>query len=263
MISFFFFWVFALVEWLTWMCHLFYAQELGVPSSVDLVCSEPAHLVASFTDGQIGLFNMETRQLVLSLESISEPGRIHMETGLSQVDRSASRNTLIKEIINWSGSKFVHIHNFMLKWNKEIQQMQVGLKSQSSTCCSVMAAVGILPFRQKGAPKPAFTITQIIFCRILLHREYRFTTINIRFFLSQSFLLHWMSVMTRLSCCLMSDGTHLLCNQALPVRSTRFSATQLCPSPSQRRRTDTSSSSTTIAGNWFTPWWLTWMLLQA
>ncbi|KAM4607638.1 striatin-like isoform 2-T2 [Polymixia lowei] len=49
-------------------------KELGVPSSVDLVCSEPAHMVTSFTSGQIGLFNMETRQLVLSLESTLEPG---------------------------------------------------------------------------------------------------------------------------------------------------------------------------------------------
>uniref|UniRef100_A0A8C5EBF9 Striatin n=1 Tax=Gouania willdenowi TaxID=441366 RepID=A0A8C5EBF9_GOUWI len=44
-------------------------KKLGVPSSVDLVSSEPAHLVTSFTNGQIGLFNMETRQLILSLES--------------------------------------------------------------------------------------------------------------------------------------------------------------------------------------------------
>ncbi|XP_069001132.1 striatin-like isoform X2 [Embiotoca jacksoni] len=49
-------------------------KSMGVPSSVDLVCSEPAHLVTSFTNGQIGLFNMETRQLVLSLESSLEPG---------------------------------------------------------------------------------------------------------------------------------------------------------------------------------------------
>ncbi|XP_008320575.1 striatin [Cynoglossus semilaevis] len=49
-------------------------KKLGVPSSVDLVCSEPAHLVTSFTNGQIGLFNMETSQLVLSLESNLEPG---------------------------------------------------------------------------------------------------------------------------------------------------------------------------------------------
>ncbi|KAM4599685.1 striatin-like isoform 1-T1 [Fundulus diaphanus] len=49
-------------------------KKLGVPSSVDLVCSEPAHLVTSFTNGQIGLFNMETRQLVLSMESNVEPG---------------------------------------------------------------------------------------------------------------------------------------------------------------------------------------------
>ncbi|XP_037534146.1 striatin [Nematolebias whitei] len=48
-------------------------KQLGIPSSVDLVCSEPAHLVTSFTNGQIGLFNMETRQLVLSLESGLEP----------------------------------------------------------------------------------------------------------------------------------------------------------------------------------------------
>ncbi|XP_070696948.1 striatin-like isoform X2 [Pempheris klunzingeri] len=49
-------------------------QTLGVPSSVDLVCSEPAHLVTSFTNGHIGLFNMETRQLVLSLDATLEPG---------------------------------------------------------------------------------------------------------------------------------------------------------------------------------------------
>ncbi|XP_041866503.1 striatin-like isoform X2 [Melanotaenia boesemani] len=49
-------------------------KKLGIPSSVDLVCSEPAHLVTSFTNGQIGLFNMETSQLVLSLESTLEPG---------------------------------------------------------------------------------------------------------------------------------------------------------------------------------------------
>ncbi|KAK2824100.1 hypothetical protein Q5P01_021275 [Channa striata] len=48
-------------------------KKLGVPSSVDLVCSDPAHLVTSFTNGQIGLFNMETRQMVLSLESSLEP----------------------------------------------------------------------------------------------------------------------------------------------------------------------------------------------
>uniref|UniRef100_A0AAQ5YPW9 Striatin n=1 Tax=Amphiprion ocellaris TaxID=80972 RepID=A0AAQ5YPW9_AMPOC len=37
--------------------------ELGVPTSVDLVSSEPAHMVASFSTGHIGLFNMETQQL--------------------------------------------------------------------------------------------------------------------------------------------------------------------------------------------------------
>uniref|UniRef100_A0A8C2ZBT4 Striatin n=1 Tax=Cyclopterus lumpus TaxID=8103 RepID=A0A8C2ZBT4_CYCLU len=44
-------------------------EELGVPTSVDLVSSDPAHMVTSFTSGHIGLFNMETQQLVLKLES--------------------------------------------------------------------------------------------------------------------------------------------------------------------------------------------------
>ncbi|XP_031660622.1 striatin isoform X2 [Oncorhynchus kisutch] len=52
----------------------FHRKEFGVPSSVDVVCSDPAHMVTSFTSGQIGLFNMETQQLVLSLESAAETG---------------------------------------------------------------------------------------------------------------------------------------------------------------------------------------------
>lgn len=50
-------------------------SELGVPTSVDLVRSDPAHMVTSFTTGHIGLFNMETRQLVLKLESAGTPGK--------------------------------------------------------------------------------------------------------------------------------------------------------------------------------------------
>uniref|UniRef100_A0A8B9RGQ6 Striatin n=1 Tax=Astyanax mexicanus TaxID=7994 RepID=A0A8B9RGQ6_ASTMX len=44
-------------------------KELGIPSSVDLVCSEPAHMVTAFSNGRMGIFNMETQQLVLELES--------------------------------------------------------------------------------------------------------------------------------------------------------------------------------------------------
>ncbi|KAM3865460.1 striatin [Diretmus argenteus] len=47
--------------------------ELGVPTSVDAVSSEPAHMVASFDTGHIGLFNMETQQLILKLESLGSP----------------------------------------------------------------------------------------------------------------------------------------------------------------------------------------------
>ncbi|XP_069385673.1 striatin [Paralichthys olivaceus] len=47
--------------------------ELGVPTSVDVVSSEPAHMVTSFTTGHVGLFNMETQQLVLTLDSAGSP----------------------------------------------------------------------------------------------------------------------------------------------------------------------------------------------
>ncbi|XP_034043563.1 striatin [Thalassophryne amazonica] len=47
--------------------------ELGVPTSVDLVSSEPAHMVTSFCSGHIGLYNMETQQLLLTLESAGSP----------------------------------------------------------------------------------------------------------------------------------------------------------------------------------------------
>uniref|UniRef100_A0AAR2J809 Striatin n=1 Tax=Pygocentrus nattereri TaxID=42514 RepID=A0AAR2J809_PYGNA len=53
-------------------------KDLGIPSSVDLVCSEPAHMVTAFSNGRMGIFNMETRQLVLELESqtAGEPGTL-------------------------------------------------------------------------------------------------------------------------------------------------------------------------------------------
>ncbi|XP_074920325.1 striatin isoform X3 [Chelonoidis abingdonii] len=44
-------------------------QEMGIPSSVDLVSSDPSHMVASFNSGHTCIFNIETRQRILTLES--------------------------------------------------------------------------------------------------------------------------------------------------------------------------------------------------
>ncbi|XP_037260972.1 striatin isoform X5 [Falco naumanni] len=44
-------------------------QEMGIPSSVDLVSSDPSLMVASFNSGHTSIFNMETRQQILTLES--------------------------------------------------------------------------------------------------------------------------------------------------------------------------------------------------
>ncbi|XP_057699942.1 striatin-like [Corythoichthys intestinalis] len=43
--------------------------ELGVPTSVDLSSSDPTHAVASFSDGHVCIFDMETQQLILKMES--------------------------------------------------------------------------------------------------------------------------------------------------------------------------------------------------
>ena len=51
-------------------------SELGVPSSVDVVGSEPDHMVTSFSSGHIGLFNLETQQLVLKMDSHATSGNL-------------------------------------------------------------------------------------------------------------------------------------------------------------------------------------------
>uniref|UniRef100_A0AAY4EHC0 Striatin N-terminal domain-containing protein n=1 Tax=Denticeps clupeoides TaxID=299321 RepID=A0AAY4EHC0_9TELE len=69
-------------------------KELGIPSSVDLVCSDPAHMVTSFSTGRIGLFNMETRQLVLSFESAVEPGTVSCPALVGHIGHNHPRLSL-------------------------------------------------------------------------------------------------------------------------------------------------------------------------
>ncbi|KAG8444228.1 hypothetical protein GDO86_009423 [Hymenochirus boettgeri] len=64
-------------------------QEFGIPSSVDLVSSDPAHIVASFNSGHTSIFNMETHQNVLTLESC-----IDTVDSTSQINRVISHPTL-------------------------------------------------------------------------------------------------------------------------------------------------------------------------
>ncbi|XP_014806302.1 PREDICTED: striatin isoform X1 [Calidris pugnax] len=65
-------------------------QEMGIPSSVDLVSSDPSLMVASFNSGHTSIFNMETRQQILTLES-------NVDTTVSsscQINRVISHPTL-------------------------------------------------------------------------------------------------------------------------------------------------------------------------
>uniref|UniRef100_A0A8C4V150 Striatin n=1 Tax=Falco tinnunculus TaxID=100819 RepID=A0A8C4V150_FALTI len=64
-------------------------QEMGIPSSVDLVSSDPSLMVASFNSGHTSIFNMETRQQILTLES-------SVDTSISscQINKVISHPTL-------------------------------------------------------------------------------------------------------------------------------------------------------------------------
>ncbi|NWW00302.1 STRN protein, partial [Machaerirhynchus nigripectus] len=65
-------------------------QEMGIPSSVDLVSSDPSLMVASFNSGHTSIFNMETRQRILTLES-----SVDTTVGSScQINRVISHPTL-------------------------------------------------------------------------------------------------------------------------------------------------------------------------
>uniref|UniRef100_A0A2K6GU51 Striatin n=1 Tax=Propithecus coquereli TaxID=379532 RepID=A0A2K6GU51_PROCO len=66
------------------------SYELGIPASVDLVSSDPSHMVASFSKGYTSIFNMETQQRILTLES-------NLDTPASsscQINRVISHPTL-------------------------------------------------------------------------------------------------------------------------------------------------------------------------
>ncbi|XP_041725538.2 striatin isoform X2 [Coregonus clupeaformis] len=101
----------------------FHHKEFGVPSSVDLVCSEPAHMVTSFTSGHIGLFNMETQQLVLSLESTAETGTP------CQINRVLSHPTLP---ITITAEEDKHIKFFDNNTGKLIHSMVAHLEAVTS-----------------------------------------------------------------------------------------------------------------------------------
>ncbi|XP_064914040.1 striatin isoform X5 [Columba livia] len=65
-------------------------QEMGIPSSVDLVSSDPSLMVASFNSGHTSIFNMETRQRVLILESSADT----TVSSSCQINRVISHPTL-------------------------------------------------------------------------------------------------------------------------------------------------------------------------
>ncbi|XP_036441809.1 striatin isoform X2 [Colossoma macropomum] len=100
-------------------------KELGIPSSVDLVCSEPAHMVTAFSNGRMGIFNMETRQLVLELESqtAGEPDAPH------QINKVLSHPTLP---ITITAQEDRHIRFFDNNTGKLIHSMVAHLDAVTS-----------------------------------------------------------------------------------------------------------------------------------
>uniref|UniRef100_A0A671VNY0 Striatin n=1 Tax=Sparus aurata TaxID=8175 RepID=A0A671VNY0_SPAAU len=104
--------------------------ELGVPTSVDLVSSEPAHMVTSFTTGHIGLFNMETQQLVLKLESAGPPGKSTDQSQIhTEINKVLSHPTLP---ITITAQEDRHIQFFDNNTGKLIHSMVAHLDSVTS-----------------------------------------------------------------------------------------------------------------------------------
>uniref|UniRef100_A0AAR2KXT4 Striatin n=1 Tax=Pygocentrus nattereri TaxID=42514 RepID=A0AAR2KXT4_PYGNA len=102
-------------------------KDLGIPSSVDLVCSEPAHMVTAFSNGRMGIFNMETRQLVLE-------NRVTAENGLSsnaphQINKVLSHPTLP---ITITAQEDRHIRFFDNNTGKLIHSMVAHLDAVTS-----------------------------------------------------------------------------------------------------------------------------------
>ncbi|XP_067840209.1 striatin isoform X2 [Heptranchias perlo] len=63
-------------------------RESGIPTSVDIVCSDPSHLVSSFVNGRTSIFDMETCQRFLTFESSIDASSI------CQINKVISHPTL-------------------------------------------------------------------------------------------------------------------------------------------------------------------------
>uniref|UniRef100_A0A8B9KUP7 Striatin n=1 Tax=Astyanax mexicanus TaxID=7994 RepID=A0A8B9KUP7_ASTMX len=101
-------------------------KELGIPSSVDLVCSEPAHMVTAFSNGRMGIFNMETQQLVLELESQNAGDN---KSSCGQINKVLSHPTLP---ITITAQEDRHIRFFDNNTGKLIHSMVAHLDAVTS-----------------------------------------------------------------------------------------------------------------------------------
>uniref|UniRef100_A0A4W3GL59 Striatin n=1 Tax=Callorhinchus milii TaxID=7868 RepID=A0A4W3GL59_CALMI len=64
-------------------------REFGIPTSADIVCSDPSHLVSSFGSGQTSIFDMETCQRIVTFES-----SIDASLATCQINKVISHPTL-------------------------------------------------------------------------------------------------------------------------------------------------------------------------
>ncbi|NXS11867.1 STRN protein, partial [Neodrepanis coruscans] len=75
-------------------------QEMGIPSSVDLVSSDPSLMVASFNSGYTSIFNMETRQRILTLESSVDTSMYQKKTQIKQTKKIYTVGNLFGKLIH-------------------------------------------------------------------------------------------------------------------------------------------------------------------
>lgn len=76
---------------------------MGIPSSVDLVSSDPSLMVASFNTGHTSIFNMETRQRILTLESGVDNGMYSKQKKIARLSSNAVNSlfSVSKQLGKW------------------------------------------------------------------------------------------------------------------------------------------------------------------
>lgn len=102
---------------------------MGIPSSVDLVSSDPSLMVASFNSGHTSIFNMETRQRILTLESSADTSTYQKKPKT----KPPQRNCLFK----------IHTVDSLFSVSKQLVSVMINYNMNYVTSCVLRCNSGL------------------------------------------------------------------------------------------------------------------------